>query len=148
MFDSLSLSRMRCSRPFHFDAWNECVLGRMCVYCQIACNASCNPPSCSSFLVGSQYRFREGGPVRAHADGCLSVPYSGIATGLAPWSAQNQLPLQHRIPTAHQDQVIPYCSALKPLRALPYDVAVFRGENQVSPLSDRNKTRGCQEVSC
>ena len=49
--------------------------------------------------------------------------------------------------TTHQDQVITYGSVLKPSRDLPYDVVAFLGGNQVSPLSDRNETRGCQEAS-
>ena len=73
---------------------NECVPGRMCVNCQTARNCSCNSSNCFSFLVGLQYHFRRVGPVRVHADGCLSVSYSRIPTVLAPWSVRNQLPLQ------------------------------------------------------
>ena len=82
MFDSLS--GLQYSRPFHFDTYNECVLGHMRVYCQTACNASCNPSNCFLFLVGLQYHFQRVDPVHAHADGCLSVSYSGIPTVLAP----------------------------------------------------------------
>ena len=53
---------------FNFEAYNECVPGRMCVNFQTARNASCNPSSCFSFLVGLQYRFWVVGPVRARAD--------------------------------------------------------------------------------
>ena len=55
-------------KAFHFDAYIECVPGRMCANCQTARNASYNPSSCFSFLVGLQHRFRRVGPVRAHAD--------------------------------------------------------------------------------
>ena len=69
-----------CSNPvevalvdlFHFEDQNECVPGHMCVYCQTARDASCNPPNCFLFLVGSQYHSQGAGPVRAHADGYLS----------------------------------------------------------------------------
>ena len=68
----------------------------MCVYCQTARNASCNPFNCFSFLLGLQYHIRRVGPVCAHADVCLSVLYSRIPTVLqAPWSIRNQLPLQY-----------------------------------------------------
>ena len=74
---------------------NECAPRHMCVNCQTARDASCNPSNYSSFLVGFQYHFRRIGPVRAHTDGCLSVLYSRIPWVLAPWSVRNQLPLQY-----------------------------------------------------
>ena len=42
---------------FHFEAYNEYVPGRMCVNCQTARNARCNPSRCFLFLVGLQHRF-------------------------------------------------------------------------------------------
>ena len=50
--------------------------------------------------------------------------------------------------TTYRYQVIPYGLVLKPQRDIPYEVVAFWKEDQVSPLSDWNKTRGCQEVSC
>ena len=95
------------------------------------------PPAVSRFLSVHSIVSGGGGPVCARVGFGHHAPYSGIPTVLAPRVyPENHFPCRNR---PRVDRLgTSNGLVLKPQRDIPYDVVAFRGENKVSPLSDRN----------
>ena len=138
-----SLSRSRDSRPFLFDAqewmrpWTH-----VCNIARLRAMPAAIPPAVSRFL--SVHSIVSGGAVpfvRALNSAITPVLWNsyGASTTVYPEPTSTAVH-RPRVDTRNFNGLV-----LKPQRDIPYDVVAFWGENKVSPLSDQNRTRSCQE---